>query len=410
MTQTVEHLDGKHFEIIVVSDSIQPESQDAFLSDEPYEACSADLQENINPKQHPINNKLEIKSVMKSTNPTNSWTLEMIPDSEETVRILRYQRPFYLESLLKQPESRRKKSEVRKLFRAEYDKSVQSFSEVFKIKQIMRLSDSVCQIRAEGSARGSGFILFNRFILTNAHVVKDFLQNPNRLSASKYLEAAFDFDRLDSKVKLVPIKKQIPAYCFITDANKSRLDFALLELDAADEISGRPELLSYYSPGVPSTGGVCIVGHPDGGNKKMDACFIIAKDKALEAADEHISKNVTFIHVVSKRCIEEKWDIYGNQFSYNSCFFYGSSGSPVFDEDCKLIGVHTGGYVYPEKGGKTRSVMEYGYTMQSILDMIRAQVKIKGLNEIVNLLENYSGVFETPEKEEETDCEMEDVE
>lgn len=83
MTQTVEHLDGKHFEIIVVSDSIQPDSQYDVLNDEMNEACSANLQENIDPKQHPINNEQE-KNPTK--NPTNFWTPEIIPDSEEIGR------------------------------------------------------------------------------------------------------------------------------------------------------------------------------------------------------------------------------------------------------------------------------------------------------------------------------------
>ncbi|KAK7163988.1 hypothetical protein R3I94_002647 [Phoxinus phoxinus] len=314
--------------------------------------------------------------------------------------------------MVKQRENLKNKPEVQSFFRAEYDKSVESFSEVYKIKQLMRLSDSVCQIRVEGSARGTGFLLFGPFILTNGHVVSEFLESPNKLSSTKSLQAAFDFERLDSKVKLVRVKKQIAAYCYITDADNRRLDFALLELEAGDdEIAGRPELLNCYSPGpLPSRGGICIVGHPEGGIKRTDPCFIIGKDKTQEAADKHVSENRDFIHVMTQKSLEDRWKTHENQINYNSCFFHGSSGSPVFDEDCYLTGVHTGGYVYPGEKGKTRSIIEYAYSMQPILDMIRAQAKIKGLHEIVNILEAFSNKSYdgTADQQNQADYEMEE--
>ncbi|XP_051751245.1 serine protease FAM111A isoform X6 [Ctenopharyngodon idella] len=414
MSSTVEHLDRKHFEIIVISDKNQPDSQDDFLSDvspEMNEASAADLKENVDPNQHPVNSEQEETkkgNTMKSTNTSAKYS--KVIDSEEILGILRSQYKDLLETL-KQRENLKNKSQVQTFFRAEYDKSVQSFSEVYKIKQLMRLSDSVCQIRVEGSARGTGFLLFGQFILTNAHVVREFLESPDKFYSTKSLEAAFDFERLDSKVKLVPFKKQIAAYCYITDTNKSHLDFALLELDAVDEITDRPELLRRFSSGPLPSGGICIVGHPDGGIKKMDPCFIIEKTKLQEAADKHISENINFINVITQRSFEDKWDIYENQINYNSCFFHGSSGSPVFDEDCYLIGVHTGGYVYKGERGKTRSIVEYAYSMQPILDMIRAQARIKGLHEIVNILEAYSDKsyeYETADQENQTDIEMED--
>ncbi|XP_039540584.1 serine protease FAM111A-like [Pimephales promelas] len=412
MSNTVEHLNGKHFEIIVISDKNEPDSQEDLLSDvstEMNEASAADLKENVDSNQQPVNTEQEETQKRNSMKSTNSFNI--IPHSEEILRILRAQFPFLLDILLKRQEKPRKKSEVQSdtiVCRAEYDKSVASFSEVYKIKQLMRLSDSVCQIRVEGFARGTGFLLFGQYILTNAHVIWEFLESPDKLS----LEAAFDFERLDSNVKLVRVKKQIAAYCYITDPNNRRLDFALLELDAVDEITGRHELLSCFSPGPPpSRGGICIVGHPEGGIKRMDPCFIIGKDKTQEAADKHVSENRDFIHVITQRSLEDRWDIYENQINYNSCFFHGSSGSPVFDEQCKLIGVHTGGYVYPGEKGKTRSVIEYGYSMQPILDMIRAQARIKGLHEIVNILEAYSDKsyeYGTADEENQTDFEMED--
>ncbi|XP_058632272.1 serine protease FAM111A-like isoform X1 [Onychostoma macrolepis] len=413
MSRTVEHLDGKHFEIIVRRDKKQPDSQDDVLSDvsaEMNEASAADLKGNVDPNQHPINTEQEEtqkRNTMKSTNHSTD-SPKIIPDSEEILGILRNQFKDLLETL-KQRENLKKNSMFQKFFRAEYDKSVQSFSEVYKIKRLMRLCDSVCQIRVEGSARGTGFLLFGRFVLTNAHVVRDFLESPDKLSSTKYLEAAFDFERLDSKVKLVPVRKRLAAYCFITDVNKRRLDFALLELDEVDEITGRPGLLSRYICGSPpNRGGICIVGHPDGGIKKVDPCLIV--EDLQEAEYKHKSENVHFIQMITKRSLEDKWAVYKNQINYNSCFFHGSSGSPVFDEDCYLIGVHTGGYVYPGERGKTRSVVEYAYSMQPILDMIRAQAKIKGLHDVVNILEAHSNKSDesgTTEQENQTDCEME---
>ncbi|XP_067296397.1 serine protease FAM111A-like [Pseudorasbora parva] len=413
MSSTVEHLDRKHFEIIVICDDNQPESLEILsdVSTEMNEASAADLKENVDPNQHPVNSeqeKTQKRNPKKSKNTSAKYS--KIIDSEEILGILRSQFKD-LEETLKKRENLKNKSQVQTFYRAEYDKSVQSFSEVYKVKKLMSLSDSVCQIRVEGFARGTGFILFGQFILTNAHVVREFLESPDKLSSTKHLEAAFDFERLDSKVKLVPFKKQIAAYCFITDANKSRLDFALLELDSGDEITGRTELLSHFSPGSYPSGGICIVGHPDGGIKKMDPCFIIEKTNLQEAADKHISENVDFFNVITQRSFEDKWDIYQNQINYTSCFFHGSSGSPVFDEDCYLIGVHTGGYVYKGERGKTRSIVEYAYSMQSILDMIKAQARVRGRNEIVNTLEAYgdkSYESEAADEENLTDIEMED--
>ncbi len=404
MSNTVEHLDGKHFEIIVIDDKKQPDSLDDVLSDvsaEMNEASAADLKENVDPNQHPINTEQEETQKRERVKNTSAKYYK-ISYSEEIQEILRAQFKDLLETL------KQRNTPVQEFFRAEYDKSAQSFSEVYKIKQLMSFSDSVCQIRVEGSARGTGFLLFGRFVLTNAHVVRDFIESSDKLSSTKYLEAAFDFERLDSKVKLVPVNKRLGAYCFITDANNSRLDFALLELDDVDEITGRPGLLSRYVRDPPNRGGICIVGHPDGGIKKADPCFIV--ENLQEAEYKHVSENINFIQMITKRSLEDKWAVYENQINYNSCFFHGSSGSPVFNEDCYLIGVHTGGYVYPGERGKTRSVVEYAYSMQPILDMIRAQAKIKGLHDIVNILETHSNTSNESgitEQENQTDCEME---
>ncbi|ROL53748.1 Protein FAM111A [Anabarilius grahami] len=405
----------KSFQVVVVSEINLPDSQDdeTPVKPEPNEASDADAAENPGPSQKPINPEQEKKqdaNTTKSTNPsTKQYVVKPIDKSEEILGILRSQFKDLLETL-KQRENLKNKSQVQTFFRAEYGKSVENFLEVKKVKELMRLSNSVCQIRFRGSAIGTGFLLFDRFILTNAHVIGKSID----LTTVNFAEytAVFDYEDMDSQINHIPFK-QLAAYSYGNFESGRHLDYALLELDAADEIAEYPKLLGCYSPNLPiNSGQICIVGHPHEGVKKMDPCFIIERENRLEAEKKHKSENNHLIQVMTQKSLEEKWVFFDDQITYDSCFFHGSSGSPVFDVDCKLIGIHTGGYEYKKKQKKTWSVMEYGFTMQPILDHIKVQAKVKGLNEIVKTLEPYSDKNYVPGAaglENQNDTEMKDA-
>uniref|UniRef100_A0A8B9J4X7 Serine protease n=1 Tax=Astyanax mexicanus TaxID=7994 RepID=A0A8B9J4X7_ASTMX len=278
----------------------------------------------------------------------NPFTKE-IPNTGEILKLLREQFGGLVEQL-KAREHLTKPAEVQKILREEYDKSAQSFSEVKRVKQLMELSNSVCQLRSEGSALGTGFLLFDRFILTNAHVVKKIEPFTHKLQHS--VTAVFDFEDLDMGKKLA-VKESVVAVYYGKDQMGQHLDFALLELAEDAKPPNCQELLKNYSP-PPIRGGICIIGHPDGGVKRMDPCFIIEKDHLEQAENKHRQENSEFLHVITQQCLTKEWEYHFTQISYDSCFFYGSSGSPVFNDNCQLIGVHTGGYAYPQ-GKKTRS-------------------------------------------------------
>ncbi|TRY71413.1 hypothetical protein DNTS_011659 [Danionella cerebrum] len=400
LSHTVEHLDGKHFKVIARNETPVSSLEDV-PGDEFNEACSEELKEN----QGANLDSTEARPTEKSRAKKAENPYKQIPDSEETLKYLRAQFPGLLDTLLERLEKRKTKAEVQKVFREEYDKSVQSFSEVFKVKNLMTLSNSVCQIRREGSAVGSGFLLYGRFILTNAHVVHENIHSGKLI---KKFQAVFDYEHLNSKTTEVQIKDEVPVYGYRTDAQQ-RFDFALLELDAAEFIiEGRKELLELYH-GYPPHGSICIVGHPEGGIKRMDPCSLIGQLQIQEAVDQHKSENDIVSHMITKKSIEENWKVYDNQINYHSCFFHGSSGSPVFDEDCKLIGVHTGGYVYEGKENKIRSIVEYCYHIRPILEKIRAEAKIKGLNEIVDFLQKYTNENNNNQPHNNSDVVMEEV-
>lgn len=301
-----------------------------------------------------------------------------IPNTQEILNLLRKQHGDLLKTL-KEREKLKNNVEVKKFFRKEYDKSAQSFTEVKRVKQLMSLSNSVCQIRSDGSPKGTGFLLFDRFVLTNAHVVGDLV--PCTPQMKHKLTAAFMFEDLNNPCINIPLNENVVAFHKGKDDLGNHLDFALLEL-SSDVKLDLHQLLSCYSR-PPTRGGVCIIGHPEGGVKRMDPCFIIAKEDREKAAEEYyeMNQNLEVFHVITQRCLAEDTEIKKSQIIYHSCFFHGSSGSPVFDDHCNLIGVHTGGYVY--KRERVRSVMEYALPMFPILLHICMQCHQSERSEIV---------------------------
>ncbi|XP_059403196.1 serine protease FAM111A-like [Carassius carassius] len=398
----VDDLDGKAFQVVVLSDQNLPDSQEdlTFVKTEPNVASDADVAETADSSQNPIKTEQEKTpdGNTKSTNPsTKQYFYKPIVNSEEILGILRHQFPVLLDTLKKR-ENLKNKSEVQEYFRAEYGKSVENFLKVKKVKELMKLSDSVCQIRRGDSALGTGFLLFDQYILTNAHVI-GISTDLTKVNAEQFI-AVFDYEDRDSEKRIQV--KQLTDYYYGKDEQGRHLDYALLELDDSGEIYFRKyhHLLDSLSSNLPTNRHqICIVGHPDEGVKKMDPCITIGTESRLDAEEKHKTENAECIHVMRLKSVEEKWDFHKNQITYNSCFFHGSSGSPVFDADCNLIGIHTGGYVYGGHGKTTKSVMEYAFSIQPILNMIRAHAKIRGLKDLVQILEPYtdqSNDSETP--------------
>ncbi|XP_057180778.1 serine protease FAM111A-like [Triplophysa rosa] len=260
-----------------------------------------------------------------------------------------------------------KDSQAQKLFEEKFDKSIKNFGEVSRMKELMRFSDSVCVIVAEGSGLGTGFLLFDRFILTNAHVVKDFLSDERKLSVP--FGAAFNYEHQFSKeFEFLQIKEDLALYLLETDdkmVDGKHLDYALLELNI-DPPSKYPQLLSFYKDNPPNSDFIYIVGHPNCETKKVDVCCIIDTKNQLQAINKHKQENPI--------CPYVSWQIWPclreNQITYDTCFFHGASGSPVFDKNCSLIGVHTGGFAYKDSNNQTRSVIEYCISMKSIRESI----------------------------------------
>ncbi|XP_053336395.1 serine protease FAM111A-like [Clarias gariepinus] len=318
---------------------------------------------------------LKQREDLKSNVEVKNFSIKEIPNSQEILSILKNQYEDLVKTL-KEQKNLKDDGELKKFFRVEYDKSVQSFSEVNRVKELIRLSDSVCQIRNSGSPRGTGFLLFKRFVLTNKHVVRDLF--PCITGRPHNLTAVFGFEVLNTSVTEIPVEQNFVADFYGKDDIGNHLDFALLELSSDVKF---PELIRCYSP-PPIMGGVCIIGHPDNGVKRMDPCFIIRKENVQQEIAQHCENNPN-IHVINKQCLAENWEVKVSQISYNSCFFHGSSGSPVFDDYCNLIGVHTGGYVYPGESGETRSVMEFGFPMFPILKQILIQCSGSGRSDVV---------------------------
>nr|XP_055054342.1 serine protease FAM111A-like [Misgurnus anguillicaudatus] len=412
MSHPVKHLNQKVFKVVVISNAILPESLEEWTSQvdpEPDIVSDAEVADGVDINQNPVNNKHKTKQDKNQGKSTGSSDKrpapKVIPNTEEISKILRDQFKG-LQEKLKERENLKNKSQVQNFYREEFDKSVEDFLEVKKVKRLTNLSNSVCQIRSDGSARGTGFLLFNRFVLTNAHVIGF----PKMFDPAEFT-AVFGYEDLDQNgTKHVQIK-HLKFSFHGKDDKGNHLDYALLELNSADEISGCPELLHNYRNNSPNNKSqICIVGHPNGGVKKMDPCFVIGRENRQEAEHKHVSENVEFYHVISQQSLKEKWQFHENQIAYDSCFFHGSSGSPVFDADCKLIAIHTGGYVYPGEGKKTRSVMEYAYAMQPILDDIKAKARLQGNKEILDILEgNSNGSDESSNEEQpnQTDTPME---
>ncbi|KAI9524500.1 hypothetical protein NQZ68_018184 [Dissostichus eleginoides] len=203
-----------------------------------------------------------------------------------------------------------------------------------------------------------------------------------------------DFERSDSQEdkNLHRFKLAHPNIRYCDD----ELDYAILELESVSQKDNPettedtkekvpPGLLKRFGP-MPESGGACLIGHPDGGVKKLDPTSIIEKENREKAVDTaFILHN---INVPQKRSIKRIF-VGGNRAekvaTYNTFVYHGSSGSPVFDAKCKVFGLHTSGFVYDPD--KSKSVIEWAQRLLSIFEHFVRKLKENRDEELLKRVE-----------------------
>ncbi|XP_061106834.1 serine protease FAM111A-like isoform X2 [Conger conger] len=241
--------------------------------------------------------------------------------------------------------------------------------EMTKMKTLLKLGESVCKVCVNGRVCGIGFLLFQRFILTNAHVVLHIL-NDNMQQLSQLFTVTFD-ELPDRKIPV-----EVTAYRYGHDSSYRPLNYALLQLVGSEENVPPnllpPALLSKCSHS-PQEGKIFIIGHAEGDEKKMCITFITEFEKRPMAFCRYFSENRGHLAEIMESLWKEKWDFElmdnPHVMTYDASFLHGTSGSPVFQDSCQLVSLHTGGYSYT-KDGKSYSIMEHAFPIMAIVQDI----------------------------------------
>lgn len=248
------------------------------------------------------------------------------------------------------------------LRKEDFVKIQKSFSEVHRVRKLFKLGESVCKVIVEDSGEGTGFVLFDNFILTNAHLFKDCVED-GRLKSDTKVYALFNYEEPEPHMKYIfyPVKLKLIGW------NPGELDYAILEIDPeglktfnpegptpTQQIEVPPGLLKVFGP-MPSDGEACIVGHPAGRVKQMDPTCIIEKEQRQQAVLDQLSpyKDTVFNVMSLTRLLEDQGinkvmmggKLVDKVVTYNTFMYHGASGSPVFDARCQVFGLHTAGFV-----------------------------------------------------------------
>lgn len=280
-----------------------------------------------------------------------------------------------------------------KLHRTNFGKLTKNSTPVTLIKHLSQLSDSVGFLfynnnGNEGSA--TCFVFSGLYIFTCRHVINNIVGNgieqskwPDILAQS--VRVTFCYERSDEREQ----------NCFFIEPwfkiSGVALDYAVLKLKK----NGQQVPAGLYdgiSP-IPLSGLIYIIGHPNGEKKSTDACTVIPQAEREKKCQEHIQAreaeecrfSLPYIHMYTQRSfqgIARNADV----ITYDTSFYFGASGSPVFNSYGSLVAMHTAGFAYEYQDGIS-SIIEFGSAMESILPDIKKNNSVWYEEVCVNQLE-----------------------
>ena len=206
----------------------------------------------------------------------------------------------------------------------------------------LKVAKPVCRIEVRDRigrilGHGTGFLVSSNLLLTNNHVLEN---EDSALSSVAQFNYEMDFDQKERPIKSFRFK---PNILFITD---QKLDFTLV---AIEEISADGSKSSDFGflPLLPQKGKVLlgeyvsIIQHPSGA------------PKAVAFRENRVT------------------DIFDDYIHYSTDTQPGSSGSPVFNDQWIVVGLHHAGV--PDPNDNTNYISNEAIRISSILKFIIEQ-------------------------------------
>ncbi|XP_016535139.1 protein FAM111A-like [Poecilia formosa] len=393
-TEIVDNLDGRKFQICLPKTGKTKATNPPQVVQE-QDSTQQTSQEEENASASPKVQNIEVRKVLEYA-AKNGVNLKMAieksenqVDQKEIIKILRDQFPRLREIMESRFTDRSYKTTLKNLKEEKFGKVQQSFSEAHRLEKLLKLGKSVCKVLVkrkdfiddQGSdvCQGTGFVLFDRFVLTSAHLFDKCVQGKNLLDHI-YISARFQYDDLDPETNYFYFYAE---KTFIDIDNE--LDFAVLELKTEGQnfLQNKPDnvkvpagLLDRFGP-LPGNGEACLIGHPAGSVKKIDPTCIIEPEKREEAVNDHLAPHETTLVTIMSVIETIKSQGIGSIMvggtkadkveTYNTFMYHGASGSPVFGADCRVFGIHTGGFTYGFQRHET-SVIEYAHPLLTIFE------------------------------------------
>ncbi|XP_039393203.1 LOW QUALITY PROTEIN: serine protease FAM111A [Mauremys reevesii] len=254
------------------------------------------------------------------------------------------------------------------LHRKNFSKEAKNSTPVRVHKLLAGLSNSVGYVEWDYNGnRGCAtcFVLCDGYILTCHHVVRDIagpgVEEQHWAEISQSVKISFSYEnshpKEDDWFSIEP--------CL--EVSDQALDYAILKLK--ERSSKFPNGLAKYISSPPYRGLIYIIGHPDGKEKSTDGCSIITPLERGWRCFERLQKRQVegqqyqlWYHPRSFQEVTAN----PNVLTYDTSFFCGSSGSPVFDASGRLIAMHTAGYLY-SYCKQEHSIVEWGQLIKAIL-------------------------------------------
>jgi hypothetical protein len=306
----------------------------------------------------------------KSNTPVlKKYIVDEYPSLEiESKRIRKY--------IKEEVNKRKKKTSLYKLHKTNFGKLAKNSIPVKVIKLLSKLSESVGYIVWNNNGNcGSAtcFVFSGLFIFTCRHVINDVVGKG--VEPSKWADIISQSVKVTFSYEEFPVKEDncfsIEPWFEISDIT---LDYAVLKLkERGQEV---PVGLYNGIASAPFNGLIYIIGHPQGERKTTDGCVVIPQSEREKKCQEYMQTEVAgsgypaqYIHMYTQRSFQEMLHN-PDLVTYDTTFYCGASGSPIFDSQGSLVAMHAAGITCKYQDG-VFNIIEFGSAMSSILSDIK---------------------------------------